>query len=343
MSKNLPPNGELTSDEKKINTLSDLMYERQPQIMDFRGCPGYPIEMLERDLEYYEMRMAENANGKGNNLSDDIWARGAEPLFTYMMGGGGGLFQLRSFAFLASGYDDICNGTDVCLGMQNLENDKYDFFSIDVATGTNPNSIKEKFDRAFQQHGQTPPMASYIKYCAHDKRKWREPEAPHFIIGLAPAQIQSAFNDITITNGKNKGQANLQTPEIVTDKGPKLERERSGEVDFMVLAEIHEQIKMQRAFLLKDNSESARNRMEVLNNLRRVVYYSLLKTSVLDITGETKEKRMEQFNQQYPGALKKMRRYDSVFDNIVHESRVMQKRARGLYANYAVAQEKDPR
>ena len=209
---------------------------------------------------------------------------------------------------MASDYDDKRNGTDIVFGVKNLKTDSHTVLSIDVATGTLLKNIQGKFYNSFNIHNGT----SYVKYCMHNDQRWREPDAPHFILGMSPASQNKAVDKIIIKNGELKG------------------RETDLDSDFILLSEIREQIQMQLAILKNDPSDASAQRITKLNNLMPAITTGLYRTLEINSSNyHSKEDRSQAFKEKYALKNREISRSDKVYNNIVTIAR---QRARGAKA-----------
>ena len=203
----------------KNEILYTAMYDTQPSFRDFRGIEGYPRRMLEDDEAKLQKRI-----DSFSDTSEDEASRIAEPIITYLLENNLLLPRMNSFAFLAHDYDDKINGTDVVFGVSKNDEDPL-VFSIDVATDTEPTRINEKFYNTYNLNGGV----SYVKYCKHDDKRWREPLAPHIVLGMSPASLKKALEKIQLNNNNELGPRN---PDRISD--------------FIILSEFKEQLLLQQ-------------------------------------------------------------------------------------------------
>ena len=299
--------GETPRDVKK-EVLYHAMYSAQPQFKDFRGYDGFPRRMLESDQDWLSRKYSDIADSMPSE-SDDDWARYMEPVLTYILGSETLIPSRETFSFLAHDYDDKRNGTDIVFGVENNKTNENMVFSVDVATGTLLKNIQNKFQNSIDKHSGT----SYVKYCMHKDQRWREPEAPHFILGMSPASQDKTVDKIIVTNGELKG------------------REKDPDSDFLILSEIREEIYMQLAILRNGpKTDAAERQMERLDNLIPAINTGLYQS--LGINSKdypTKEERTQAFNKLYIMKSNELMRKDDVYKNIVYEAKRRRNLARG--------------
>ncbi len=295
--------------EKKWKVLRRAMYSAQPVFRDFTGYPGYPEGKLLANQRRLNAKIGNIAlRGDGASSTDDA-ARNLEPILAYILNTGALLPSRENFSFLASEYDDKFNGTDIVFGVQNNKTNENMVFSVDVATGTLPKNIQAKFENSIDRHDGV----SVIDYCRYKDQRWREEDAPHFILGMSPASHDKAFEKINIKNGILKS------------------REKDLDTDFIVLSEIKEQIEMQLNILKKrPRTESIESRIAKLRNLRPAIITGLYRTLGIDAKSfASSEERNKAFTEKYEAKSKELRSFDSVYKNIFHESNRRENYSRG--------------
>ncbi|MBR3236192.1 hypothetical protein IKF92_00715 [Candidatus Saccharibacteria bacterium] len=281
--------------EEKKGVLRRAMLSARPDFDDFYGYRGFPDGMLKDDKERLKKRLAEDRE-KGNAKSNDEFAKNMEPLLTYILNDERLLPTRDSFSFLASVYDDKLNGTDVVFGVQDSKKDFFVTFGADAATGTDIDNISKKFDNSFSWHDGT----SYIKYCLHDDRRWRDRQAPHFVLGMSPASENNAFGHILINNDQLIG------------------REEDFDADFIILSEIHEEIFMCLDMLEGKKGENSLKRVEKLKRLIPAVNMGIRR--VLSFNAKEYPDSTERQNalfKKYQEKIAEMKQYDAVYENIM--------------------------
>ena len=287
--------GDNLTPEEKTSILYDAMLINQPKLDDYIGEPGFLQGMIKQDKEKLKAKTAKMVSPRDNESSGDYYARGAEPIITFVLNREDYLQTRDSFAFLASEYDDKMNGTDVVFGVEKKNHSGYMIFAIDVATGTNPSSIQKKFDESIKHD-----WMSEIKYCEHDGKKWSDTDAPHFVVGMMPSTMDRALEKIRVGNGT-----------IIREPDPT--------TDFLLASEIFEQIKMQIIDIEEHYSdETALAQVAKLKDLQLAIKAKLYK--ICGVRGETKEERAEDFAVKYSKNVKRMRG-DLVYRNIMDEVR----------------------
>lgn len=291
--------------ESKLQILAEAMREMQPKIADFRGKSGFSDGMLQRCEDELEAKLERVKNNDKQQLpsigANDKYTWGAEAIVAYAFNDRQ-MFPTRdSFAFLASEYDDKINGTDIVVGLQMKDSSHYIAYSVDVATGTNRESIHEKFSRSARWHGKTAPWNSFIKFCAFDGQYWSESETPHFTLGLMPSRVDDALEKIKIN-----------------DDGLIAGRDSDPMTDFKLLSEMREQLTMHEKSLhaqgLLDNQMG-----EVLRSISGAVNNRLYK--ILGVQGKDKIARAEDFKEKYTKMVKYCRE-DLVYRNILDECQI---------------------
>ena len=299
--------------EQKAYIISDFICREQPTIRDFRGTEGFPKKMLDSDqkhLDKINFHFLEKYFDRPESVADDPYGRSAEAVIAYALNDVILPTRKSSYSFLASDYDDKINQTDVVFCVNdNNDTDIFHTFAIQVATTTSPEKTKQKFDKSADGKG-APAMTKRIKYCKRGNKKWKEPAAPHFIIGMMPSELIAAVNKFKFENEQLVG------------------REEDPNTDFKILSELREQIKMQRTYL-KNNpmkSDSSETRDEILKNLNSAVSFGLYK--VLGINRTPKEQRKELFDEKYKQAVLANCK-DTVYVNIINEARIRTQIIRG--------------
>ena len=274
------------------------MYANQPQIDDFRDCKGYPDAMLNGDKQKLGTKQSYIAEGRDEyGANNDRYSWEAEPILTYILNDRSFLPVHENSAHLASEYDDKFNGTDIVMYLKNKDGEVITL-SIDVATSTNYENISNKFNNSMRVHGNTPAMAAYIKYCESDGKKWREPVASHFIIGLMPACLDDAVEKVDIKDGLIAG------------------RNKDPITDFKIVSELYEQAKLQVKLLSQEQPEDEEGRkrvrdLNILGGLLKTRLYKLLGMDLLD--------NEEEFGKRYQKAMR-MTSGDLVYKNIINET-----------------------
>lgn len=294
----------LTPDQvKKMDALCQVMIAVQPEIEDFRGQPRFSNNLIETSKQKLSAKIEEIKNrnkNRQNSSNDDIYARMAEPIIAYIFSGKerSAFEDKESFAFLASDYDDLLNGTDIVLSVQNKEGKNDITCSIDVTTATNAQKIAEKFQRSSLRRGSTPPYCSYVKFCEFDGRYWTAEAAPHFTLGLMPSRVENALDNIEFNDGIIAG------------------RKKDEATDFKLFSEMYEQILMQETKVQKEYGKSVTTEpfYENLEVLRGAVRTKLEK--ICKVEGADEETRQKNFEIKY-GSMKRKHREDLVYKNIV--------------------------
>lgn len=280
---------DLTPMERRKMSLSAAMHKMKPEIKDFKGARGYKFtDELERDEAWLRSK---NSTFVDNEDTEE--ARQMESMLAYVLGDIR-LFPTRkgSFAFLASDYDDKRNGVDVVFGIRNKNNDEFTVFSVDAATGTHPANIQDKFDKSFdKRQGKT----SVIKYCSYLDRKWKEHDAPHFVLGISPASQDNLMNHIIFDGDNLKG------------------REEDADTDFMILSEMCEQIFMQLSDNRLPSDDKARGK---LSNLLSAIIPALLANLNID-GGLPKDEKDKLLNERYKMRSDRLKKKDAVYNNII--------------------------
>lgn len=291
-----PGRGGNTLLEEKKETLYRAMYSAQPSFDDFKGYTGYSNGMLRSDKEWLDEKSASIYNSEWKDADDDF-ARYMEPVVTYILNREELLPTRDNFAFLASEYDDKRNGTDIVFGVENNEFENDTIVSIDVATGTLLDNIAKKFANSFDKHNGT----AYIKYCMHNEKRWREPDALHFVIGMSPASQNKAFDKINVANGELKG------------------RETDFDSDFIILSEMREQIRMQLADLKRRPAdEIVEQRKAKLDDLAAPINTGICRTLGINFAEyPTKEERNRVFRERYLEKQRELSKIDAVYKNII--------------------------
>lgn len=298
-------------DEKK-ETLSRAMYNAQPTFDDFRNCPGYSKLTLRDDRIYLDKKNKKNYDNERVS-SDDEFAYYMEPIVAYALNTETLLPTRENFSFLASDYDDKINGTDVVFGVKNKKTNEPTIFSVDVATDTAPLFIQKKFRRSLDEHDGS----ANIKYCMYKDKKWSEPKAPHFILGMSPASQNKAMDKIIITNGELKG------------------RENDFDSDFILLSEIREQINMHLAILKnRPKTDSSEQMIAKLGDLVPAIRMGLYRTLGINNTDyPSKEEREQVFEKKYFQKKEQFSRFDNVYGNIISVARQRTLGAKSLKAS----------
>ena len=283
--------GDISLDQKK-EILYQSMDEFRPTFKDFRGHPGYINESIqkhqnelnkkEKKREYYE-----------KILADDEFARYMEPVVTCVLNDSN-LFPTRNnFSFPASKYDDEINGTDIVFVIGDRTGKGSLIFSIDAASGTNIQNIQEKFERSAIYN-----YTSHIEYCLYKDQRWRESDAPHFILGISPGSQNKAMDNIIIKDLKFK------------------ERTEDLDTDFMILSEMKEQIRMQMEILGKESKST--DHLKKLNVLAPAVTMALCRTLGIDRTKySSDEECLQAFRESYSQKSEECKRRDDVYRNIM--------------------------
>lgn len=292
--------GNMSPLDKKKEILSRAMYEEKPTFKDFEDLPEYPRQTISSNKKWLAQKNRDIADSEKIS-SDDGFARDMEPAITYILKNKA-FFPTRekNFSFLASDYDDKNSGTDIVFGISDKDGGNI-VFSVDVASGTNPNSINKKFESTLRHNG-----VSSIEYCMHEGQKWREPDAPHFVLGMSPASLNKAVDKMIITDNELRGR------KIDTDS------------DFMLLSEIREQVRMHLANL--ENKPKAKQDERVIAKLKSL--QSATKASLQFKLGVKKEEDYSSreeynkvFNEKYKWAMGQLSRADDVYNNIVSAAR----------------------
>ena len=289
-----------TEQEWKAGVLRNAMLRNQPDFEDFRGKPGFSRGMLESDERELNAKMARIEQDDVDKARGDRYAGDAEPVITYALNGETFLQTRDNFAYLASEFDDKMNGVDVVFGVEKKDHSGDMVFAVDVATGTGARSVREKFRR----HAENDWMTE-VRYCVHDGNRWSEQNAPHFVLGMMPANIDRALDKIQITDET-------------------IAREADPKTDFMLTSELYEQIEMELADVDgKYNDEIELDQVAKLKDLRGAVKARLYK--ICQVKGETKDERAKDFKLKYPRAIREVQG-DLVYRNIVTEARERRER-----------------
>ena len=299
--------GERPPDDPR-EILHRAMLRARPSFKDFEGAPRYSEAELWKDKGWLAWKNAQIENN-GEHSSSDVYARDMEPILVYILNDEK-LFPTReSFSFWASEYDDKRNGTDAVFGVQNRKTKEGMAFSVDVTTDTLVSEVKEKFRKSFDVYQGK----SYIKYCIHKDKRWREPNAPHFVLGMSPASQDKALSKIIITDGELKG------------------RERDADSNFIVLSEIKEQISLHLAILSKKpKTDTVKQMIDNLGDLLPAVYSALSSTLGIKSSEYPSKKECEEaFQKKYSKKREELARFDDVYRNIIN---VAIQRARGKKA-----------
>ena len=301
-------NAEMSPLEKKKQIIQNAMYYNQPTFDDFVGAKGYSDAAIKSDKNKLKQKQ-DRIERESPKSFDDDFAHDMEPILTYILNDRV-LFPTRqNFAFLASEFDDKCKGTDIVFGIQRRDGG-FSAYGIDVATGTNPERLHAKFTKTFETFNGV----SDIHYCKHDNLRWKERQAPHFVLGMSPASQIKAVDEFIASDNMLQGRN--------TDK-------RS---DFIILSEIEEQIILHRELLkLKGatNDPLITARAEHLTDLKSAVERALRRT--LDIEAKnygTKQEMLDAFKKEYAQAKKYCAKEDSVYNNIVNEASIRTREAK---------------
>lgn len=292
--------------EEKADYVAELMRREQPTIKDFRRAPGYSNGTLrkdEADLDKINDRLAGRDFERSENVADDRFGRDAEAIITYALSDRILPTRERSYAFLASDYDDKKNQTDVVFCLNDADDkEKFSTFALQVATTTSAQKTHEKFQRSADGKG-SPAMTKYIKYCKFGNKKWREPEAPHFIVGMSPAGLTGAIGRFNIVRGKT------------------IDRDPDPATDFIILSEMFEQVRMQLAILSRDKSPDpkTKDRIVKLQKLQPALGTGISKVLGID-NGLPDEEQTKLLLKKYPVAMENMKSRDAVYNNIVTEA-----------------------
>ena len=286
--------------EEKAEILREAMLMNQPNFEDFMGEPGFSRGMLERDERSLDAKRAKMRERKSDEVAGDRYAGDAEPIVAYVLNSERFLQTRDNFAYLASEFDDKMNGVDVVFGVEKKDHSGDMVMAVDVATGTNAKSIKGKFEKHAENDWLTE-----VKYCTHDGAKWSEPRAPHFVVGMMPANIDRALDKVQITDET-----------IMRETDPK--------TDFMLTSEIYEQIEMELAGVEgRYNDTEELEQVAKLKDLRAAVRAKLYK--ICQVKGETKEERAKDFRPKYAKAVREVQG-DLVYRNILIETRERRER-----------------
>ena len=156
-------------------------------------------------------------------------------------------------------------------------------------------------------------MTAQVKYCLYGDKKWKEPEAPQFILGLAPASIENGLSLLKVSDyniDMKKSEYDLNT-------------------NFMVLSEIFEQTRMQLAILgenPEDDSALAK-RISNLTSLRVATVSALYQA--LGVNKFPKEVRDKEFSERYKKGVNFFKSRDAVYNNIISVAKRQANAARG--------------
>lgn len=296
--------------EEKAEILSELMHKMQPDFEDFRGVKGFSDYDLRRDQRKLEDKNWRDGGRFKSESAEDRYAKEAEPIVTFVLNHGSFLPSRETYSYLASEFDDKINGTDVVFGVERKDHRGDTVFSVDVATGTNADSIREKFRVSEKNY-----WVANLDYCMHENKRWSEREAPHFILGMMPASLDRAMDKVRIGEGT-------------------MVREPDATTDFILASEMYEQIKMQIADVESGYHDDMTDRqLAKLRELKPAVQMKLYK--VCNVRGDTKEARAEDFAVKYAKIMKQMRG-DLVYRNIIDEVRRINDRNNGRKANGAL-------
>lgn len=186
---------------ENLNILYDTMTNVRPDLENFKGNPGFPDWDIERDQSYVE-KLDERFAQK----TKDVFADSAEPIICFLLNTG--VFSVennRSFAFMASKYDDYVNKADIAFGVQQ-PNYGRTMFAIDVGTANNRGNLQEKLERHFEQpiHNLSLPAGfTKLKYCEAWGEKWSENRVLNLVVGVNPGNINKAIKNIRVDEGEN--------------------------------------------------------------------------------------------------------------------------------------------
>ncbi len=295
------PNGPLPTYDEKINMLNAIMGRSQPTFTDFKGSDGFPNGMLRKDEETLYKILDSFADKDDKNMgasADDRFGRECETVLAYALNEN--IFTAgETRAILASDFDDKCNQTDVALRVNANGEDMV--FAIQVATTTNPEKTKKKFDRSANGRGSSP-MTKYIKYCKFDDDLFRAPESPHYIIGLSPAGLVKAVDKFDIEHGNN------------------INRDTDLTTDFKILSELYEQTMMQLTILKRNTNPDEKTTEQIKKNQTLKALSMVGLCRVLGFNKVTKENLTAALNEKYPLAVANMKKEDAVYKNIVDEA-----------------------
>ncbi|MBR2641397.1 hypothetical protein IKD49_03050 [Candidatus Saccharibacteria bacterium] len=294
-------NPNVLSREDKMSIISSTMYSNQPTFRDFRKCDGFSNEEIQKDEKELRKKM-NTISHKDRAPSDDMFAESMEPVLAYILNDQR-LLPSRddNYSFMASEYDDKCKGTDIVFGVMNRNKDGHLVFAVDVATGTRRENIMEKFNNSYDKYNGV----TDLHYCMHDDRKWKEPMAPHFVLGMSPASQANALDKFVFEGNELKG------------------REKDTERDFIVLSELCEQIYLHLAMVRTSSelSELKEEKTKKLKDFLMAVNAGLYR--ILGITSKEfpdSKNRENVFNERYQSMGKNLQRKDVVYANILAET-----------------------
>ena len=328
-----PSNGEISlSVNTKAGILTQQMYRSQPKINDYCGAPGFSPEMLRQDRaaldrksRYIERKSAEQAP---EDVENDPYGPWAEPTMVAVMRSNDFIgAEADTFSYLASEYDDKIQGTDVVFELKdNLG--RASTYSIDVATGTNPQNIKGKFDHSVQNGNPTLPYEADIHYCTSKTgTRYIAKGAPHFIVGVQPSLLEKAIDKFNFTaDGIPEG------------------REPDPATDFKLLSEMYEQIGMQVAVYQLANKDVRDSHFAKLGAILGPVERRLMR--ICGATGDTNDAVRADFNDKYAKLKKEFSgevfykhpvgeeiKPDKVYKNIIEETERRRIAAQKVLAN----------
>lgn len=299
--------GEDDGPDDRWEILNRAMRASQPQLIEFKGQPGFSDGMIERCEKELAEKIQRDSEKNRNNpraqdaAANDLYAKYSEPLIAYIFNDERMLRSRDTFSFLASEYDDNINGTDIIVGVENKDNPDYIVCAIDASTGTNYRNVTGKFAENSKWHRSTPPWCSYAKFCRFNGHYWSEPEALHFTLGLMPSSMDKALDKIEFKDGIIMG------------------RDADPDTDFMLLSEMREQIILQKHIILQsEDNGHAEGRLERLSSLLSAVNARL--RQICDVKNVEKSKRDEYFKNEYIKRRQKFR-YDTVYKNIIDACR----------------------
>ena len=309
----MPGGGDDGGRGEKAKQLEKYVSKGRVNPEDYRGHPDFPNRMIDRDNQKLQEKIKEDERRErqrtnNESASDDYARRWMEPMLTYIMNRSNFTSKAhRSFAHLASLFDDKCRATDIVFGIEHIDRktsvSELMTFSIDVTTSTDINKAEEKFVNSSVSHFGALPWGADVHYCydiANDER-YSEGAAPHFVLGLSPASIDKALDNFELSEGKIMRKKDLDT-------------------DFKIYSELYEQIKMQLKMIKADGSNAADKRRDFLQALggdARMKILYILKEK--DEDGRPVENE-EEFIDRYSKEINKARTEDDVYRNIIYET-----------------------
>ena len=179
----------------KLATIIEVTNQTRSTFDDFRGRRNFSEEEITRD----ERRLADKESFQTGE--HDLNADALEGIITYL-GDNDELFHVPAYAEPGHPFDDSFNGVDVVVGLPGKPGEYDTVFSLDVCSSISPMAVQRKFDRSEEATNRRPdiPNTSMIKYFAHENRRTRISDAPHYIVDTRVATICNAMDKFTFTD-----------------------------------------------------------------------------------------------------------------------------------------------